>query len=73
VEITMSKKSETASENDVICNALECYETATEDIRISAGYFGIKTLKVCKKCSKMFIKCEEKKCSKKLTSNNNTI
>lgn len=63
----MSKKSETASGNDAICNALECYEKATEDIRISAGYFGIKTLKVCKKCSKKFIKCEEnRRYSKKI-------
>jgi hypothetical protein len=70
----MSNKSETPSENDATCDALECHKKATESVRISAGYFGIKTLRVCKKCSKMFIDSEENRlCSKKFTSNNNTI
>lgn len=52
----MSNKSATTLGNDTVCDALECYEKATENIRISAGYFGIITLKVCKECSKKFIK-----------------
>lgn len=55
----MSNKSDSILGNDTICDALECHKTATENINLSAGKFGIIDLKVCKECSKLFIQSQE--------------
>lgn len=36
------------------CNKLECKNLATDEIKISAGRFGIITLRVCKDCISIF-------------------
>lgn len=37
-----------------ICEAVDCYETATEKVEISAGKFGIITLDLCHECLPKF-------------------
>jgi hypothetical protein len=34
-----------------ICEAVDCYESATEKVEISAGKFGIITLNLCHECA----------------------
>ena len=57
----MTKDHELVTQNNIICYALDCDKTATENIDLSAGNFGIITLKVCKECSKLFNRCEDTK------------
>jgi hypothetical protein len=51
----------TKETNKNICDASDCLSSATESIKLNAGKFGIITLKVCKKCSKLFNDCKENK------------
>jgi hypothetical protein len=37
-----------------ICNKIECKNLATDEVKLSAGSFGIITLRVCKKCKSIF-------------------
>jgi hypothetical protein len=37
-----------------ICNKIECKNSATETVKLSAGSFGIITLRVCKECISIF-------------------
>ncbi len=37
-----------------ICNAFECNNLATDEIKVRAGSFGIITLQVCKSCIGIF-------------------
>ena len=37
-----------------ICNKIECKNLATDEVKLSAGSFGIITLKVCKECISIF-------------------
>ena len=35
----------------IICEAVDCYDAATEEIEVSAGRFGTITLHLCHECS----------------------
>ena len=37
-----------------ICNKVECINLATDEVKLSAGSFGIITLRVCKECISIF-------------------
>lgn len=39
-----------------ICNKFECKNLATDEVKLSAGSYGIITLRVCKECINIFIK-----------------
>ena len=49
---TEDKTNEEVDKN--ICNKIECKNLATDEVKLSAGSFGIITLRVCKKCISIF-------------------
>ena len=51
----MSNNNNYSKTNNVICEAVECSEYATEIIDITAGKFGTLSLSLCKKCVGKFV------------------
>ena len=49
---TVDKTNEEVDKN--ICNKIECKNLATDEVKLSAGSFGIITLRVCKECISFF-------------------
>ncbi len=37
-----------------ICNKIECKNLATDEVKLSAGSYGIITLRFCKECKSIF-------------------
>ena len=51
LSVDYSEQSASSRSNYQICEAINCYEAATESIVVSAGKFGTINLNLCHKCA----------------------